>query len=265
MFNIPVFTYHKVTNQKEFGITNISPERFQRQINTILELGFTPITFKGLLNTRSLPEKPIIITFDDGYACICKNVLPVLNKYNVKAVIFVISNYIGKENTWEPLSFQRKFKHLNNRQILDLHNNGFEIASHSKNHLFLPLYNLQTIKNEIYNSKTVLEDIINDKVVSFAYPYGFFNEYIMKIVHEAGYHFAVSNFYYRKLKKDYQLLAMKRHSIYSVDNNYFFKRKLIPISSKLKFVYLTEWVLQKGAIASIALNFLKNNSILYCK
>jgi peptidoglycan/xylan/chitin deacetylase (PgdA/CDA1 family) len=265
MSNIPVLTYHKVTNQKEFGITTVSPDRFERQINTILESGFVPITFKGLLNNPSLPEKPIIITFDDGYQCIYKNVLPVLDKYNAKAVVFVISNYIGKENSWEPLPFQRKFKHLNNQQVVDLHKNGFEIASHSVNHLFLPLYNIDTIKKEIYSSKIILEEIINDEVLCFAYPYGFFNENIMKVVSKAGYRFAVSNFYYGKLKKNYRLLAMKRHSIYSLDNDYFFKKKLITISLESKFVNLTEWLLQKGSIAGITLNLIKNNAYFYCK
>jgi peptidoglycan/xylan/chitin deacetylase (PgdA/CDA1 family) len=265
MFNIPVLTYHKVTNQRDFGINSISPHQFEKQLNIILELDYTPITFKGLLNNPSLPPKPIIITFDDGYHCVYENVLPILNKYNTKAVIFVISNYIGKDNTWEPLPLQRKFRHLTSKQLIDLHNNGFEIASHSANHLFLPLYGIKTIKNEIASSKVVLQEIIKDEVLCFAYPYGFFNENIIKIVRESGYQFAVSNVYYRKVMKNDQLLAVKRHSIYSIDIDFLFKKKIMKFSSASKFVYFTEWLLQKGSIASITLNILKNNSILYCK
>ena len=67
MFTIPILTYHKVTTKKEFGINNISPDRFETQIRTIIESGYTPITFKMLLkNDEKIPEKPIIITFDDG-------------------------------------------------------------------------------------------------------------------------------------------------------------------------------------------------------
>ena len=79
MFTIPILTYHKVTTKKEFGINNISPDRFETQIRTIIESGYTPITFKMLLkNDEKIPEKPIIITFDDGYQCVYNNIFPIL-------------------------------------------------------------------------------------------------------------------------------------------------------------------------------------------
>ena len=256
--HIPVLNYHKVTNQKDFGITRILPACFEKQINIILELGYTPITFKHLVRQHSLPEKPVIITFDDGYNCIYHHVLPLLLKYHVKVVIFIVTNYIGKVNSWEGISLQKKFRHLDRKEIRELHHFGCEIASHGQNHLPLAYYNRERWKKEILNSKKILEDILGDQVISFSYPYGLFNQEIINFVQHAGYFFAVANIYYRKLRNQYSSFALKRHSIYSIDNQFLFKKKLSPANG-FNVISLSEWFIQKGSILSGIISYLKKN------
>ena len=118
MFDIPIITYHKISNQKEFGLTTVSKRQFEIQMKYLKSNGYTSVCFKNLTQEYSLPEKPIIITFDDGYESIYQNAFPILKKYNFMAVVYIITDYIGRFNLWEAAPFQQKFRHLSKDQIL---------------------------------------------------------------------------------------------------------------------------------------------------
>ena len=155
----PILAYHKISPEKEFGLTTISPQIFERQINIILESGFTPITFEKLALKNKLPEKPIIISFDDGYESVYNHALPVLEKYNIQAVVYIIAGYIGEINNWESFSLQRKYRHLSKSQIRELSDLNFEIGSHGLSHPYLPaLYKIE-LHDELDTSQKVIEDI----------------------------------------------------------------------------------------------------------
>ena len=103
---IPVLLYHNfVTIVPDSDPDNYSyintPESFEENIKTLLDNGYTTISFKDLNDAYSgkstLPNKPIIITFDDGYYSNYEYIYPILKKYNVKASIFVVTDKIDKE------------------------------------------------------------------------------------------------------------------------------------------------------------------------
>ena len=149
MFDIPIITYHKISNKKEFGLTTISTNQFDGQMKYLKLNGYDTVCFRGLKPESSIPQKPIIITFDDGYENIYQNAIPILNKYNFKAVIFIVTDYIGRFNIWEAVPFQQKFKHLSESQLQDLNKNDHEIASHTKRHNYLPYMDEYVLKEEI--------------------------------------------------------------------------------------------------------------------
>ena len=188
----PVLAYHKISPHKEFGLTTIHPEIFEKQLQRIQKSGFITITFLDLLTNPELPDKPIIITFDDGYESLYQYALPILKNYGFKAVIYVLSDYIGKINNWEAYKIQRRYRHLNIDQIQKLVASGFEIGSHGKSHSYLPALNDYQLHQELAVSKKEISDITGRDVISFCYPYGVSNTKIEANIKKSGYHWHCS-------------------------------------------------------------------------
>jgi peptidoglycan/xylan/chitin deacetylase (PgdA/CDA1 family) len=127
------------------------------------------------------PKNYVVLTFDDGYRDFYTDVLPILQKYNAKATVYLVYNFLDNPNylyTWQV------------REIID--SNLVEIGSHTLNHTYLKGMTEEIIVNEINESKFELENAFNIKINSFAYPYGAYNELTAKQVELAGYTNAVT-------------------------------------------------------------------------
>lgn len=163
--NVPILTYHKVSDDKEVGLTTVTPTQFEEQMTFLFNEGYQTIT---TFDYNKLPSKPIMISFDDGYESIYKYALPILNKLSFKAVVFIISDYIGKLNTWDANLGGKTFNHLNENQIQKLINYGWEVGSHTNSHRTLMLNS----SNEIESSKEKLTALFGSTIKSFSYPFG---------------------------------------------------------------------------------------------
>lgn len=98
---VPILMYHHLSED----VTNsemVSPEQFEAQIRALAEAGYTGISFDELqayvLRGEPLPEKPVVITFDDGYRSNYTLAYPILQKYGMKATIFAIGVSFGKDH-----------------------------------------------------------------------------------------------------------------------------------------------------------------------
>lgn len=186
---IPILSYHKITSQKEFGVNTISPGRFRQQMQYLREKKFQSITFQDIIHGR-IPTKPIIITFDDGYASVYDEAFPVLKEMNFTAVIFIITSFIGKKNSWDtPLSSGR-FYHLNESQITELVKSRMEIGSHGVSHRALTYLPTKELEFEVNESREILHHLTHQAILSFAYPFGMQNFSVQQAVRHAGYQFA---------------------------------------------------------------------------
>ncbi|MBQ1372083.1 MAG: polysaccharide deacetylase family protein, partial [Oscillospiraceae bacterium] len=97
-YRIPVLMYHAVSDHL-WGEAELfaSPAILEEEIQAMLNAGYTPITFEDLDHIQEI-EKPVMLTFDDGYDDNYTELFPILQKYNVKATVFVIVNDIGKNH-----------------------------------------------------------------------------------------------------------------------------------------------------------------------
>lgn len=98
---VPILMYHHLSED----VTNsemVSPEQFEAQIRALAEAGYTGISFDELqayvLRGEPLPEKPVVITFDDGYRSNYTLAYPILQKYGMKATIFAIGVSFGTDH-----------------------------------------------------------------------------------------------------------------------------------------------------------------------
>lgn len=96
--DVPILMYHHLAG--ESSDTTVTPEAFEAQIKALYDSGYTSISVDELISYvdgySELPEKPVLITFDDGYLSNYELAFPILKKYNMKAAIFVIGSSVGK-------------------------------------------------------------------------------------------------------------------------------------------------------------------------
>lgn len=182
---VPILMYHYI----DTGVNNdlMTPkDKFRQQMLYLKNAGFHTITLDQLYgfmtqNTK-LPEKPIVITFDDGYKDNYTNAYPVLKEMGFKATIFVVSG--GKE--------KGNYPHMNDNQLRELDKNGIDIEPHTVDHKKLDTLSYQDQKNEIELSKSILEAKLGKKMKYFAYPYGQYNKDTLKILKQDGFKMAFS-------------------------------------------------------------------------
>ncbi len=193
---IKVLMYHRVVEEAPSAQVKwhwITTDEFRKQMWLIDYFGYTPITFRDyrlyLEDDLSLPRKPIIITFDDGYKDTYEQAAPILNEYNMKAVIFVMGDRTKRYADWDTDDEADRCPLMSDEEILHLHNMGHEIGGHSMNHADLCRLTLKDLKREMHYSKQALEQLLGEQVISFAYPYGRVNERVSKEAISAGYRF----------------------------------------------------------------------------
>lgn len=173
----PILLYHRIAETKKPTRYTVSPEAFLQQMEWLQEQGYYPITPSKLVdaldNGAMLPERPILITFDDGYLDVYEEAFPAMKAAGWPGTVYLIGNQVGKPG------------HLGPAEIADLVLAGWEVGSHSLSHA-----NLRQSRNkveEIASSRTNLEELLLVPVETFAYPYGAANDEVIGLAQESGY------------------------------------------------------------------------------
>ncbi|MCL4539585.1 MAG: polysaccharide deacetylase family protein [Bacteroidetes bacterium] len=177
-----VLAYHKVDNRFELGVTTVRPEAFFRQIGDLKKRGY-----EIRLSAACDAGGGVCLTFDDGYDCFYRNVVPFLTSLNVGATVFIITDFIGKTNEWDLRLSYKPFVHMDQRQIREVAELGFEVGSHSCSHKDLTRLSRSTASNELVRSKKQIEDMIGREVRSVSFPFGRHNAEVAALAREAGY------------------------------------------------------------------------------
>lgn len=175
---IPVLYYHSVKESADNEVT-ISPKMLKAQLKYIKDQGYITLTISELknyiLNNSPIPEKSIIITFDDGYMDNYFNAFPILKDFNMVATIFCITSSLDGSY------------YLSEDAIKEMSNYGIDIQSHTVTHPKLNKLTYNQQLTELKESKKTLEHITGKKIDSIAYPFGDFNEETIKAAKNAGY------------------------------------------------------------------------------
>lgn len=178
---VPVICYHSI-NEDPSGKSPIiiSKEKLRENLQTIKNDGYTTLTMAELndylFNDKPIPEKSVVITFDDGYMDNYTNAFPILKEFNMNATIFVISDYLTRG---EP--------YLTPKEVKEMSDYGIDIESHTVSHVKLSTLSYEDQLKELKDSKEAIENITGKPIISIAYPEGKFNEDTKKATIEAGY------------------------------------------------------------------------------
>lgn len=204
---VPILTYHYVggnpnPNDKARNSLSVDPFQFEQELGWLAQNGYHTITLEDLYDNlksgKSLPPKPIILSFDDGYIDFYYNAYPILRKYNFSAVAFIPTGFIGKPAymTWSMIEEISRW-------------GGVEFGSHGVNHKDLASLSELELVRELEESKKVLEEKTHHPVDFLAYPYGSFNQRVVLAARKAGYKAATSTIFGEKQSGD-GLFALRR-------------------------------------------------------
>lgn len=158
---VPILMYHAVSDDL-WGISGlfVSPSEMEKQLKYIVDNGYTPIFFEDLANIETI-EKPVILTFDDGYDDNYTNLFPLLKRYNVKATVFMITGSIGAEH------------YLTAEQISEMQASGLvSFQSHTASHPDLGSCTAEELDAEMLQSKSTLAQITGKEPFVLCYPMG---------------------------------------------------------------------------------------------
>ena len=183
----PILEYHTITDNpvdEDSVRYNVTPDELAAQLDYLAENGYTTITMLDFIEAKNgrlkMPDKPVMLTFDDGYADNYFYMLPLIEARGMKAVVYVIANQIGQEG------------YLTFDQLKDMQTRGIEIGNHTADHLPLDELSHDEIAYEVGASKTYLEWSGINTIYSLSYPNGKYNDEIIKILQQANYFTAVT-------------------------------------------------------------------------
>lgn len=236
---VPALMYHSVSE----GNTNaiISPENFRKHLETIRDNGFTPVSLDELIAYvdfgTPLPEKPVLITFDDGYLNNYTEAFPIIQEFGFKATIFAIVSSVGKD-TYKGTTHKMNshFSYEQAREMIasglvsvqshtyDMHQwAAFEGSVKQPRETVLRLENeslldyITHFEGDFLAGKTLIEDELEQSLLGFAYPLGKYNAITDFILKKNGVRVTVATTtgqnYVKKLDTN-SLYNLNRHNIY---------------------------------------------------
>ncbi|MEV5568990.1 polysaccharide deacetylase family protein [Spirillospora sp. NPDC052269] len=185
---VPILMYHSVTDRPtpETRGLSVPVAAFADQMAHLTAHGFTPIPFSALGSTaRARGERPVVITFDDGYADFHENALPVLERHGFAATVFVTTGWLadaGADAAGRPLD-----RMLSWAQVAEAAAHGIEIGGHSHSHPQLDQLDDHALREELVRSRGLLEDRLGEPVRTMAYPFGYSSARVRRMARAAGY------------------------------------------------------------------------------
>jgi len=193
---IPVLLYHRVGPPVpgSAAATTLSPAKFARQVRLLSKLGFQGVRPLDILSWRRgegvLPRKPVLFTFDDGYADITEHALPVLQRYGFSAAVYLVTRRLSARDDWPGWNGERNLLALmSSEQVRKWAARGIEFGGHTRTHRDLTSAYGEELTHEVEGCADDLRQLLGRRPISFAYPYGMYNAQVRALVRQ---HFEIA-------------------------------------------------------------------------
>ena len=186
---VPILMYHYIRVNPDprdrlgFNLS-VTPTDFAQQMDWLAEHAYHPVDFDDLrgylLGNQSLPARPVILTFDDGYRDMYTTALPILRAHQFKGVSYVVSGFLNSP------------RYITVDMLLEMDAGGIQIGAHTVSHADLTKANAGNLQREVFGSKAELESLLGHPVVDFCYPAGKFSDAVVRVVQGAGFESATT-------------------------------------------------------------------------
>ncbi|QMU74153.1 polysaccharide deacetylase family protein [Streptacidiphilus sp. P02-A3a] len=194
---VPVLMYHSVHADPapRTRALSVHPDDFAAQLAVLYDMGFTAVTMATLvrhwrrqalgLEAPRLPDRPVVLTFDDGYADFHRTVLPLLAEHRATASLYVTTGWLADAGSWSaglPLG-----ESLSWGQLAEAAAEGVEIGGHSHSHPQLDQLPPALLAHELTLNQYLLEQRLQRPLETFGYPFGYSDARVRRAVRGRGY------------------------------------------------------------------------------
>lgn len=193
---LPILMYHKIDELRpgvRYPGNYVTPRELAAQMDALTMWGYRAITIQQWLDYRdgvtTLPKKPFIVTFDDGYTCFDRHAWPILQPRGIRPSVFLVASQIGGTNAWDKNELPEPL--LSATRIRSLQAEGVHFGSHSVNHVALARIDAKQAMRELTDSRSQISDLLGRSCDTFAYPYSNQNREVRAMARDAGYRAAV--------------------------------------------------------------------------
>ena len=192
----PILCYHKVDARRELGATRVAPRVFRRQMEALARAGYKTLGSAELLRRAEAGQAgagaadaspAVVLTFDDGYEALTRHAFPVLADLGMRALIFVVTDYVGRDNDWDVHFAWRRFRHLSWDDLVRWQERGIEVHSHGATHARLTWLSDAQVADELGRSRDAITRGLGAPPTGFCYPFGAVNARVQALVAAAGY------------------------------------------------------------------------------
>jgi len=214
----------------------VSPRMFRFQMWYLKAAGFRVVSLHdmlGLVSRGQTTQNLVALTFDDGFVDFYSNAYPVLKQYNYSSIVYVVTDLVGKNNTWDAKNEIVQKPLMDWETIAEISRNNVQIGSHTRSHPQLTKLPPDRLHDEVNGSKKELENRLGKPVDHFCYPYGDNNELVRAEVKQAGYQYAVIT-QRGHVEKDCDPFALRRVPVKLITNPFSFFYKIHTNSEKRK-------------------------------
>ncbi len=195
--DVPILMYHyisaapSVRDLIRYGLS-VPPDMFEAQLKLLHDNGFTTVTLRDVYNYLAvgtpLPDKPIVLTFDDGYLDNYTNAFRILQKYGMVGTFFVLT---GKADAGDPA-------YLSWDMIQAMSNAGMDIQLHARDHLDMRNRSYDWLVFQIIGGRQSIEGHTGKPVIFMAYPSGKYDANVLRFLKATNFWAAVTTAYGRQ-------------------------------------------------------------------
>ena len=232
--NVPVLMYHNIS--EEPNDMTVTPETFRMHMETLAENGYTAITLSDMVNyvyyVGELPDKPVLITFDDGYYSNYEYAYPILKELGMKAVIFIVGTSFGKDTYLDtdeaiiPHFGEKEAEEMTESGVISLQSHTYDMhrsESYEENARYdmgmladeTEEEYIDAVRDDLVKSRELLENLRTDDVLALSYPKGKITDNAARIAVEEGYSVTFSTNWGGQ-----QLVRGLGQSLYAVKRNH---------------------------------------------
>ncbi|MCR5665029.1 MAG: polysaccharide deacetylase family protein [Oscillospiraceae bacterium] len=215
MTRIPIIYYHNVVKEDGFSYQRITADHFEGQMRYIAEHGYRTLFFSEL--EQPLPERPLIVSFDDGFRSVFENAAPILHEYSIRSNIYLPTAYIGQDSHFMDWDMVRKLRD----------SGEFEMQAHTHTHADIRTMSAAQLSEEIADSDRLFREELGSVPQAFCMPFGVWNYASLKrLKNEGRYRYLLGSHYGRALLNGREPMLLPRIGISQDDNLDVFRGKI---------------------------------------
>jgi peptidoglycan/xylan/chitin deacetylase (PgdA/CDA1 family) len=194
---MPILMYHRVAPQGAEATRRwrLHPDDFEAQLSHLREEGYQSLSFEQWRvasdRRQALPERSVMLTFDDGYADFPEYALPLLDRYGFRATMFIVTDLVGGSNVWDE-DFAETIELMDWSAIVEVGTHGVEFGSHSAAHQPLIALSAEDLARDFCRSRESFHEHLGFAVRSVCYPFGLHDAGVAAIAGACGFRYGVT-------------------------------------------------------------------------